>query len=104
MLCDGLVARVLGEALGTLVNPTATPSRLFDVLYMLLTLLVGAITLTTLWQRGVVWERSPAESGLLGAWLAWSAAWLSPCEHPRLRAALIAIATLLLVLLALKVS
>ncbi|MBN1977233.1 MAG: hypothetical protein JW918_07515 [Anaerolineae bacterium] len=102
MLCDGLVARVLGEALGTLVTPTATSSRLFDILYMLLTLLVGAITLATLWQRGVVWEKSPAESGLLGVWLAWSAAWLSPREHPRLRAALIATATLSLVLLALE--
>jgi hypothetical protein len=102
MFCDGLVARVLGEALGTLVHPVATPSRLFDALYMLLTLLVGTTTLTNLWQRGMVWEGSPAESGLLGAWLAWSAAWLSPREHPRLRAALIATATLLLVLLALE--
>ena len=102
MLCDGLTARVLGEALGTLANPAATPSRLFDILYMLLTLLVGATTLANLWQRGVAWEGSPVESGLLGTWLAWCAAWLSPRERPRLRAALIATATLLLVLLALK--
>jgi len=102
MLCDGLVARVLGEALGTLAHPAATPSRLFDILYVLLTLLVGAITLATLRQHGVVWDGGPAESGLLGAWLAWSAAWLSPRERPRLRAALIVTATLLLVLLALK--
>jgi hypothetical protein len=100
----GLAARTLGEALSALASPAAPMSRLFDALYLLLTLAAGAITLTTLWQRGVVWEDDPAESGLLGAWLVWSAAWLSPREHPRQRASLIAVATSLLILLALTAS
>ena len=97
----GLAARTLGEALGALANPAAAMSRLFDALYLLLTLAAGATTLATLWEQGMAWEGNPADSDLLGVWLAWSAAWLSPREHPRLRAALIATATLLLVLLAL---
>jgi hypothetical protein len=100
----GLAARTLGEALGTLASPAASTSRLFDALYLLLTLATGTNALTTLWQRGIVWVGDPAESGLLGAWLAWSAAWLSPCRRPRLRAALIVVATLLLVVLALEAS
>ena len=100
----GLAARTLGEALGVLANPAAVMSRLFDALYLFLMLAAGATTLATLWERGIAWEGNSADSGLLGVWLAWSAAWLSPREHPRLRAALIATATLLLVLLALRVS
>ncbi len=97
----GLAARVLGEALGTLASPGTPISRLFDVLYLLLTLLVGANALTTLWQRGLVWEGNPEQSSLLGAWLVWSAAWLSPRERPRLRAVLAAVAAMQLVILAL---
>ncbi|MBN1815075.1 MAG: hypothetical protein JXA14_24790 [Anaerolineae bacterium] len=101
MVCDGLVARVLGEVLGTLASPGTPISRLFDVLYLLLTLLIGANALANLRQRGVVWEGSPEESGLLGAWLAWSAAWLGPRKRPRLRAGLAALAASLLIILAL---
>jgi hypothetical protein len=100
----GLAARTLGEALGALASPAASIDRMFDALYLLLTLAAGANALTTLWQHGVAWIGDPTESGLLGAWLAWSAAWSSPRKHPRLRAALIAVATLLLILLALRVS
>jgi hypothetical protein len=98
---SGLAARVLGEALGRLANPAAPVSRLFDALYLLLTLLVGANALATLWQRGVVWEASPGESGLPGVWLAWSAAWLIPHARARLKAGLIAVAAILLIVLAL---
>jgi hypothetical protein len=100
----GLAARVLSEALGTLVSPTAAPSRLFDALYLLLTLLTGAGALTTLWRRGVVWERTARESSLAGVWMAWTAAWLGPHEHPRLKAGLIGVAATLLIVLALGVS
>jgi hypothetical protein len=104
IIYSGLAARVLSEALGALVSPTAAPGRLFDALYLLLTLLAGAGALTTLWQRGVVWERTARESGLAGVWLAWTAAWLSPRQRPRLRAGLIAAATLLLIVLALEAN
>lgn len=100
-ICGGLAARVLGEALGALANPTAVPGRLVDAFYLLLTLLIGANTLSNLWQRGLVCEASPEESGLLGVWLAWSAAWLSPRRRPRLRAGLIAVAAVLLIILVL---
>lgn len=97
----GLAARVLGEALSTLANPAAPVSRLFDALYLLLTLLVGANALAVLWQQGVVWEASPGESGLPGVWLAWSAAWLIPHARARLKAGLIAVAAILFIALAL---
>lgn len=101
VVCGGLAARVLSEALGTLASPPAASGRLFEALYLLLTLLTGANTLANLRQRGVVWEGNSGESGLLGAWLAWSAAWLSPRQRPRLRAGLAAVAALLLIILAL---
>jgi len=104
MICDGLVARVLGEALGALVSPATPPGRLFDALYLLLTLLVGANALVSLWQRGVAWEGSASEGGLIGAWLVWNAAWLSRRWHPRLRAALTTVAALLLIVLAQNVG
>jgi hypothetical protein len=94
----------LSEALGTLTNPITVPGRLFDALYLLLTMLIGANALANLWQRGMAWERSPGESGLLGVWLAWSAAWLCPRERPRLRAVLAAVAAVLLIVLALKAN
>lgn len=104
LVCDGLVVRVLGEVLGTLARPDTPISRLFDLLYLLLTLLIGANALANLRQRGLAWEGNPEESGLLGAWLAWSAAWLSPRKRPRLRAGLVAVAAVLLIVLALKAS
>jgi hypothetical protein len=103
-VCGGLAARVLSEALGTLTSPTTVPGRLFDALYLLLTLLTGANALANLRQRGVVWEGTSGESGLLGAWLVWSAAWLCPRERPRLRAVLAAVAAVLLIVLALKAN
>jgi hypothetical protein len=102
-ICGGLAARVMGEALGVLASPDAPLGRLFDALYLLLTLLVGANALTTLWQRGVMWG-SAGESSAAGVWLAWSAAWLSPRKPSRLRAALVVAAALLLVVSALSPS
>ena len=95
----GLVVRVIGEALGTQVDPTTPPGRLFDALYVAFTLLIGSNALLSLWQRGVVWEENGTESGLVGAWLAWSGAWLSPLHRLRLRAAFITGAALLLLIL-----
>jgi hypothetical protein len=95
----GLVVRVIGEALGSQVDPATPPSRLFDALYVAFTLLIGGNALLSLWQRGVVWEGDDTESGLVGAWLAWSGAWLSPLHRPRLRAAFITGAALLLLIL-----
>ena len=97
----GLTVRVIGEALGTQVDPVAPSSRLFDVLYLVFTLLIGGNALLTLWQRGSMWQGNDTELGLAGVWLIWSGAWLSPPRHPRLRAAFITGATLLLSLVVL---
>jgi hypothetical protein len=95
-VCAGLVVRVIGEALTAQVDPTTPPSRLFDALYLLFTLMMGSNALLTLWQRGGIWQGNGTELGLAGVWLAWSGAWLSPHHRPRLRAAFIAVAALLL--------
>jgi hypothetical protein len=100
----GLAARVLSGALRALASSSAMPGRLFDALYLLLTLLAGADALTALWRRGLAWGGNPGQSGLLGAWLAWSAAWLGPRGRPRLRATLIAVAAVLLVVLGLGIG
>ena len=52
--------------------------------------------LANLWQRGIVSSPNVSEGGLAGAWLAWGAAHLGPLTRPRLRAALIIVAALLL--------
>ncbi|MFQ6101224.1 MAG: hypothetical protein ACE5OS_08315 [Anaerolineae bacterium] len=115
LICGGLGARALGEALSeiaTLLSPSE-PGGLVGpsaAAYMLLTLLVGGTALVNLCQRGTVWnfvELSrdggiAGDGGLAGAWLVWSAAWLGPRHHPRLRAALIVAAALLLIATALR--
>lgn len=110
LICGGLGARALGEALSEITAPPSPklgeaeggiewPSA---AAYALLTLLVGGTALVNLWQRGTMWGGSAGEGGLAGSWLAWSAAWLGPRQRPRLRAALIVVAALLLVVTALK--
>jgi hypothetical protein len=110
VLCGGLGARALGEALSEIINPTSHikwpalskvegPSA---VTWALLTLLVSGTALGNLWQRGMIWKGAIGEGMLAGTWLAWSAAWLSPHERPRLRAALVTVAALLLFWTALR--
>ncbi|RLC81033.1 MAG: hypothetical protein DRJ03_12985 [Chloroflexi bacterium] len=93
VVCGGLGARMMGEAL-SLSTDAEWP---FTATYALLTLLVGGVALVNLWQRGTVWSGRPGEGGLVGAWLAWSAAWSSPRRYPRLRTGLIVIAALFLI-------
>ncbi|MEA3339559.1 MAG: hypothetical protein U9R15_06300 [Chloroflexota bacterium] len=97
VVCGGLGARALGEALS--LSPCAEWP--FTATYALLTLLVGGVATIDLWQRGTLWGGSPGEGGLAGAWLAWSAVWLGRRWHPRLRAGLIVVAASLLVVAAL---
>ena len=103
VVCSGLGARALGQGLSEVIAssphverpplPTATT-------YALLTLLVGGTVLVNLWQRGSVWGGTTYEGGLAGAWLAWSAVWLSPRRPLWLRAVLTTTAALLLIVLA----
>ena len=102
-VCGGLGARALSQGLGKIVAPT--PSLEGATLptaatHALLTLLVGGTALVNLWQRGSVWGETVHGRELVGAWLCWSAVWLSPRRPLWLRTALTAIATLLLVVLA----
>ncbi len=100
ILCGGLGARALGEALNEIVTSTPHVEWPSAATYALLTLLVGGTALVNLWQRGSAWGGTADEDRLAGAWLAWSAAWLGPRQPPRLRAALTAIAASLLIVLA----
>jgi hypothetical protein len=100
LVCAGLGARALGQALSEMADPTPHLERPFAAAYALLTLLVGGMALVNLGQRGSVWDGTAGQSGLAGAWLAWSAAWWGPRQPPRLRAGLIAAASLLLIALA----
>jgi hypothetical protein len=101
VVCGGLGARALGKALSIIATPHPTPEwGAFAVTYTLLTLLVGGTALVNLWQRGTMRGGSDGEAGLAAVWLAWSAAWLSPRQRPRLRAGLIVVAASLLIVLA----
>jgi len=104
VVCGGLGARVLGEALSMIADQTPHSERLTTATYALLTLLVGGTALANLWQRGTVWGGTTSEGGLAGAWLAWSATRLGPRQHPRLRAGLTVVAASLLILMALTYS
>jgi hypothetical protein len=98
--CGGLGARALGEALSEIAASTPQVKWPSAAAYTLLTLLAGGTALVNMWQRGSVWGEAASEGGMAVAWLAWSAAWLGPRRPPRLRAALIAVAALLLIVLA----
>lgn len=104
VICAGLGARTLGEALTEIItsHPDAERllpnrvDRLLNATYALLTLIVGNTALINLWQRGLAWEQTSGMSGLAGAWLVWSAAWLSPRHVPWLRTGLTIVVTLVL--------
>ncbi len=100
IVCGGLGARALAQALLSLPRSSPGVEWPFPATYALLTLIVGGVALVNLWQRGAVWSGRPGEGGLAGAWLAWSAVWLVPRRSPRLRAGLTIIAALLLIVTA----
>lgn len=100
LLCGSCGAAVLSAVLGDTVDWTPRVKRVSTITYALLTLLIAGVALVNLWQRGVAWAGIGGESGLLGAWLIWSAAWLGPRRRPRLRAALVVAAALSVIALA----
>ncbi|MDY6875532.1 MAG: hypothetical protein SWK90_04925 [Chloroflexota bacterium] len=101
VVCGGLGAQALNETLSAIADQTPHSERLTTTIYVLLTLLVSGAALVNLWQQGTIWGGNTHENGLAGAWLAWSAAWIGPRQHPRLRAGVTAMAALLLILMAL---
>jgi hypothetical protein len=100
VVCGGLGARALGQAFGEIVTSTPGVAWPSAAAYAWLTVLVGGVALASLAQRGSVWDGTPAETGLAGVWLAWSAAWLSPRQPARLRTALTAVTAAFLIALA----
>jgi hypothetical protein len=100
LVCAGLGAWALGQALSQMADPTPHLEGPFAAAYALLTLLVSGTALVNLGQRGSVWDGTAGQIGLAGAWLAWSAAWWGPRRPPRLRTGLIAAVSLLLIALA----
>jgi hypothetical protein len=100
IICGGLGARALAVALSE--SATSTPGVEWPsaAAHALLTVVVGGMALVSLWQRGSVWDGTAGESGLAGAWLAWTAARVGPRQSRRLRAVLTAVAAVLLAVLA----
>ena len=106
-ICGGLAARALGMVAGTfgvaegdVAGSTPHLEWPSTAAYGLLTLIVGGTLLANLWQRGSAWDGTTGERSLAGVWLAWTAAWMTPRRSRRLRAAFIAVAALLLIVLA----
>ena len=99
----GLGARALSRCLRKIITPPPhieEPALSTAVTYTLLTLLVSGVALVNLWQRGSVGGKTVYESGLTGAWLAWSAVWLIPRRPPWLQIVLMATAASILIILA----
>ena len=100
--CSGLGIRALGQGWKKVIAslPQTDEFTLFAAAtYGLLTILTSSTALTNLWQQGAVWQGSIYESRLTGAWLTWSAVWLSPRSPRWLRATLMSVALLLLIIL-----
>jgi len=105
LLCAGLGVRALGHCLSELVDAAPqdrAPS--LDAAYALLTIVMGSTSLANLCQRGLVWRGTVTESGLAGAWLAWSAAWLGPRQPLWLRVLLTTAASISLTSVALRLT
>lgn len=103
-VCGGLGARALGQSLRLMTDDAPYVAWPDELAYGLTTLLFGAVTLANLWQRGRVWSYADPvlQGGIVGAWLVWSADWLAPRRHRRLRALLSIVAALLLMVTAIK--
>ncbi len=105
-VCGGLGARAVGQSLQLMVADATRVEWPGTVTCALLTALTGAAGLVNLGQRGMLWAGADAvlRGGLAGAWLAWTADWLTPRRHRRLRPLLTVVAGVLLVLTAVKPS
>lgn len=103
-VCGGLGARALGQSLQLIAAGVTYVEWPGTLTYALTTLVFGFIALVNLWQRGQLWAgTNPVlRGGLAGAWLAWSADWLAPRRHRRLRGVLTIVAALLLIVAAIK--
>ena len=99
-VCGGLGARSLGLALSEARTSPPHIARTSSGTYALLTLIVGGLALMNLWQRGTVWDGTVGESGLAGAWLAWSASRVNVHPAAWLRTVLTAVAAVSLIVLA----
>jgi hypothetical protein len=100
IICGGLGARALAIALSESATSSPHVEWPSAAAHALLTVIVGGTVLVNLWQRGSVWDGTAGESGLAGAWLAWTAVWVGPRWPHWFRAALTAMAAALLIVLA----
>lgn len=96
-ICGGLGARASSEALSGVAGPFSPAAWPFTATYTALTLLTAGVVLVNTWQWGTMWMGPTEEGGLIGAWLAWSAARFGPHRPAWLRATLIVIAALVLI-------
>lgn len=103
-VCAGVGARAMGQALRAMMSGTFPGERSGALTYGLLTLVAGSAALANLWQRGRLWVGADPvlRGGMAGAWLGWTADWLTPSRDVRLRAPLTVVAAVLLILAAIK--
>lgn len=103
-VCGGLGARAVGRSLQVMTATVHDAEWPGTLAYGLTTLVFGSAALVNLWQRGTLWmgANSVLRGGITGAWLAWSASWLTPRRYSRLRVVLVVVAAALLVLAAVK--
>lgn len=102
-VCGGLGARALGQSLQVIVVGVPYVEWPGTLTYGLTTMLFGSATMVNLLQRGTPWDGNPMlRGGITGAWLAWTADWLTPRRHLRLRAVLTITAAVLLIVAAIK--
>jgi hypothetical protein len=103
-VCGGLGARAIGQSLHLMTTRAWDFEWPGTFVYGLMTPLIGTAALVDLWQRGVLWIGADPvlRGGIAGAWLTWSASWLTPRCLPKLRLALTMLAGLLLIIVAVR--
>ena len=89
--CGAIGVRALAAHLMHLQGPTRPHGKSSVITYFALTLLVGGLTMTSLWQRGMLWDQSAEHARLALAWLVLTAARMM--QRKPLRVALMLVGT-----------
>ena len=93
LVCGALGIRAFAAHLTNILQPAPMATKLSVVTYWALSLLVGCMTMASLWQRGTVWDQSVEQARLAQTWLLITAAMVLRGKRPRLRNALMLLGT-----------